>query len=228
MESRSLERGDVPAYLDTWFARPRKEGEATAAILSSCSKSGEECQAGLLRAATRPSEDSEMIASAEREDLGWKLERVGEGLIRYGLAAILIWVGLLKFTAYEAEAIEPLVANSPFLSWGYRVASVQGFAMLIGVAEIVFGLLIAARRFSPRLSAFGSFGAILMFLTTLSFTLTTPGVWQPGYGFPFPSPMPGQFLAKDLALLAAAVWTAGESLRAARHVEPGSQASVVS
>ncbi|MDQ2747707.1 MAG: DUF417 family protein, partial [Acidobacteriota bacterium] len=59
-------------------------------------------------------------------------------------------------------------------------------------------------------------GAIVMFLTTLSFLLTTPGVWQPGYGFPFASPSPGQFLAKDLLLLGAAVWTAGESLRATK------------
>ena len=57
--------------------------------------------------------------------------------------------------------------------------------------------------------------AIIMFLITLSFVLTTPGVWQPGYGFPFLAPNPGQFLAKDLLLLGAAVWTAGEALMAA-------------
>ncbi len=168
-----------------------------------------------------------MIASAERDDVGRRLEVAGEGLIRYGLVAILLWVGLLKFTAYEAEAIQPLVESSPLLSWGYQVASVRGFAMVIGTVEIVLGLLIAARRFSPKLSAIGSMGAIVIFLTTLSLTLTAPGVWQPGYGFPFPSPMPGQFLAKDLALLAAAVWTAGEAWRAAQHVEPNVQASAV-
>ena len=54
------------------------------------------------------------------------------------------------------------------------------------------------------------FGAIIMFLITLTFVLTTPG-----YGFPFPSPMSGQFLLKDLMLLGAAIWTAGEALRAA-------------
>jgi len=54
-----------------------------------------------------------------------------------------------------------------------------------------------------------------MFLLTLTFVLTTPGVWQPGYGFPFLS-MTGAFLAKDIMLLGAAVWTAGEALRAAR------------
>ena len=55
-----------------------------------------------------------------------------------------------------------------------------------------------------------------MFLITLSFLLTTPGVWQPSLGFPALSPSPGQFLAKDLVLLGAAIWTAGEALRAAR------------
>ncbi len=47
--------------------------------------------------------------------------------------------------------------------------------------------------------------------------LTTPGVWQPGFGVPFLSPMPGQFLAKDLTLFAVSIWTAGEALRAARR-----------
>jgi uncharacterized membrane protein YkgB len=55
-------------------------------------------------------------------------------------------------------------------------------------------------------------GVIFMALITLSFLLTTPGVWQPEYGFPYLSPMPGQFLAKDLLLLGAAIYTAGEAL----------------
>jgi len=87
--------------------------------------------------------------------------------------------------------------------------------MLIGTIEIILGLLIATRPFAPQISAIGSIGAIVMFLITLTFVFTTPGVWQPGYGFPFPSPMPGQFLAKDIISLGTAIWTAGEALRAA-------------
>ncbi len=94
--------------------------------------------------------------------------------------------------------------------------SVRSYSALIGVTEIVLGLLIAARSFSPKLSAIGSLGATIMFLITLTFVLTTPGVWQPGYGFPFPAFL-GQFLAKDVMLLGAALWTAGEALRAARR-----------
>ena len=153
----------------------------------------------------------------ETNDLGRTLEGVGEKVIRYGLVVILLWVGALKFTAYEAEGIQGLVANSPLMSWMYSVMSVRGASMLIGVVEIVLGLLIATRPFAPLLSAIGSFGVIIMSLITLTFIFTTPGVWQPGYGFPFPSPMPGQFLAKDLLMLGAAIWTAGEALRAARR-----------
>ena len=52
-----------------------------------------------------------------------------------------------------------------------------------------------------------------MFLTTLSFVITTPGVWQAGYGFPALAASPGQFLVKDVVLLGAAIWTLADSLR---------------
>ena len=65
-------------------------------------------------------------------------------------------------------------------------------------------------------SAVGSGLAAGMFLTTLSFLVTTPG-WEPNLGgFPALSAMPGQFLLKDIVLLGGALWTAGEALEAAR------------
>jgi uncharacterized membrane protein YkgB len=138
----------------------------------------------------------------ESNNWGITLEGVGKKIIRYGLGAVLLWIGALKFTAYEAEGIQGLVANSPLMSWGYSVMTVRGFAALIGIIEITLGILIALRPIAPKLSAIGSLGAIGMFLVTLTFVLTTPGVWQQGYGFPFLSPMPGQFLLKDLVNLA--------------------------
>ena len=159
--------------------------------------------------------------------LGDTLENLGANIIRYGLVVILLWVGALKFTAYEAEGIQGLIANSPLMSWMFSVMSVQAASMLIGTVEIIAGLMIAARSFAPQISAIGSFIAIGIFLITLHFLLTTPGVWQPGYGFPFPSPMPGQFIAKDLALLGIAVWSAGEALRAARRGEVVSNRTAV-
>lgn len=155
-------------------------------------------------------------AHTESRETDATLRRIGELVLRYGLVAIFLWIGLLKFTAYEAKNIEPFVSNSPIWSWAYQALGLRGVSNLIGVIEITVGLLIATRPFWPKLSAIGSFGSIITYLITLSFLLTTPGVWEPGYGFPFPSGMPGQFLLKDLVLLGASIWTAGEALQASR------------
>ena len=142
------------------------------------------------------------------------LENVGENVLRYGLVLVIFWIGCLKFTAYEAKGVYEHASNSPLLSWGYQLLDVRNFSRALGIVEIALALLIATRSFSPKASAVGSLGAILMFLTTLSFLLTTSGVWQPDYGFPSLSGAPGQFLAKDVVLLGAAIWTAGEALLA--------------
>jgi reactive chlorine resistance protein C len=98
--------------------------------------------------------------------------------------------------------------------------SVTAFSSLLGVIEIAIGVLIALRPLWPAGSALGSGLAVGMFLTTLSFLVTTPG-WEPSLGgFPAVSAMPGQFVLKDIVLLGAALWTAGEAW-AARPVRTG-------
>jgi uncharacterized membrane protein YkgB len=143
---------------------------------------------------------------------------VGRELARYGLVVVVAWIGLMKFTEYEAEGIRPFVANSPVMSWVYGLLSVQGFSAVLGVVEVAIALLIAARPFAPRASALGSALAIGMFLTTLSFLVTTPGVWEStAGGFPALSVVPGQFLIKDLALLGISLWTLGEAWNASER-----------
>ena len=44
-----------------------------------------------------------------------RLKSIGLNTARYGLVIVLLWIGGMKFTAYEAEGIRPLVANSPRL-----------------------------------------------------------------------------------------------------------------
>ena len=133
-----------------------------------------------------------------------RLKGIGTHITRYGLVIVLLWIGGMKFTAYEAEGIKPLVANSPLMSSVYRVMSVGGFSSLLGVVEITIGMLIALRPVWPMGSAVGSGLAAGMFLTTLSFLVTTPG-WEPSLGgFPALSAMPGQFLLKDVVLLGVA------------------------
>ncbi|HSF22849.1 MAG TPA: DUF417 family protein [Blastocatellia bacterium] len=107
------------------------------------------------------------------------------------------------------------VANSPLMSWAYSLFSIQGFSALLGVTEIVIALLIAARPLSARAALVGSASAVGMFSTTLSFLLTTPGVWETSAGgFPALSVVPGQFLIKDVVvLLGASLWMFGEDWR---------------
>ena len=158
-------------------------------------------------------------ATAQKQmSLSSRVEAVGRALARYGLVVVVGWIGLMKFTAYEAEGIRLYVAHSPLLSWVYGFLNVRDFSAVLGVVEVAIVLLIAARPFSPRASALGSALAVGMFLTTVSFLVTTPGVWEPSLGgFPALSALPGQFLIKDLALLGIALWSLGEAWRASEQ-----------
>ncbi len=143
------------------------------------------------------------------EARGAAIESTGIAILRYGVAFLLAFIGTLKFFAFEAQAIQPLVGNSPFLGWMYNVLSVQGASSLIGTMEIATAILIVTRRFAPLLSAVGSAAGVITFATTLSFLFSTPGALSPMH------PAWG-FLVKDIVLLGACVATAGEALRAAQ------------
>lgn len=146
-------------------------------------------------------------------DVGTKLEAAGGQVIRYGLVLVLLWIGAMKFTAYEANGISGLVKNSPLMSWTYRILSVQQFSAVLGLVEILTALLIAARPLSAKWSAVGSALALGTFVTTLTFLFSTPGVIEASIGFPAISVVPGQFLLKDAVLLGASIWTMGEALK---------------
>ena len=136
-----------------------------------------------------------------------KLQPLGTGVLRYGLVGLLLFWGGLKFAQSEAEAIQPLLAYSPLLSWMLAVFDVRTASAIIGVIEVMLALGILTRRLWPRVSGLASLGASGMFLVTLSFLFSTPGILDPM------SPALG-FLVKDLILLGAALYTAGEALHA--------------
>ncbi|RDH76264.1 DUF417 family protein [Mycolicibacterium moriokaense] len=140
----------------------------------------------------------------------------GGHLARYGLVVVIGWIGLMKFTAFEAHGIEPLVASSPLMSWLYNIFSVTTFSALLGVVEVAAALLLAVKPWAPRLSAVGSVIAIGLFVATLSFLVTTPGAFEASQGgFPMLGST-GQFLIKDVALLGVSVWTLADALRTAK------------
>jgi reactive chlorine resistance protein C len=168
----------------------------------------------MTRTMERRELNTPMMASITVDDN--MVQVVGAFLVRYGLALVIAWIGCMKFTAYEAAGIQPLVANSPLMSWVYAIFSERAFSAILGVVEVAVAVMIALRIVWPKVGAIGSALAIGMFLTTLSFMLSTPG-WEASLGgFPALSVVPGQFILKDLVLLGAAIWSLGEALSHAR------------
>ena len=161
------------------------------------------------------------------EALGNDISKLGSFGVFASLAIIYFWFGGMKFTAYEAEGLVPLVQNSPLLSWMHDIFSVRGFSTFLGFVEVTIGLLVAGRLVSPTLSAIGGFLSAGLFTTTLSFMISTPGVFEPSLGFPAISVAPGQFLLKDVGLLAASVLVLGHSLSTmGRRRMPSSRGSL--
>lgn len=151
--------------------------------------------------------------SNELNALGDSISNAGVQGIRFTTATVLGWIGAMKFTAYEAGAIEGLVASSPLTNWLYSVFSLQGASNFIGATEIAVAALIVAGAKFPKAALLGALGAMATFLVTASFLFTAP-VTEPSLGgFPALSVVPGQFLLKDIVLLAAAIFLAGDAVK---------------
>lgn len=127
-------------------------------------------------------------------------------LLRWALVVIFLWFGGMKFTAYEANGIAPFIVNSPIMSWLHALFGVQGASYVIGVLELSTAAALILGAFLPIFSALGAAMSAATYLITLTFILTTSGVAEAtAGGFPAISAMPGQFLLKDLVLLAASL-----------------------
>ena len=131
---------------------------------------------------------------------------------------MFLWFGGMKFTGYEANGIAPFIANSPIMSWLHVLFGVQGASYVIGVLELATAIALIAGAFNPIASALGAAMSCATYLITLSFFVSTPGVAEPtAGGFPAISAPIGQFLLKDLVLLAASVCLLLASVRAASN-----------
>jgi reactive chlorine resistance protein C len=136
---------------------------------------------------------------------------------RYALVIVIAWFGAMKFTYYESHGISPLVANSPFTSWIYHIMSISAFGRLLGLVELLTAALLALKPWLPKASILGGLLASLLFLNTLSFMITTPGIGEASAGgFPVLSAN-GQFLVKDIALLGLSLWLLADAIDAARR-----------
>jgi len=138
-----------------------------------------------------------------------RIGKVGGVVLRYSLVLFFLGFGFLKFTHQEAAGVAPLMAHSPFLFWVYPLLGVQGGSDLIGVIEIAMGASIAMRHINPLWSAYGSLATSGALIMTVSFLFTTPGL--------DPNSSDAGFLAKDITLFGAALWSSAEAFAAARQ-----------
>ena len=145
--------------------------------------------------------------------LGERITNIGTHAIRFSIVVVLGWIGAMKFTAYEAGAIEGLVKSSPLVSWLYDVLSLQGASNLIGFVEIVTAILLLIGIKFPRVALIGALAAATTFFVTTTFLFSAPG-WEASLGgFPYLSVVPGQFLLKDIVLFAGSVFLVGDALK---------------
>lgn len=151
--------------------------------------------------------------------IGNSINPVANVVLRASLVVILAWIGAMKFTTYEAEGIRPFIENSPFFGWTLRSVDMRTLSDTLGLIEIIVATMIAARPVSRYTAAVGGFFAATMFVTTLSFLITTPGTWVDDLGGAPAISVLGQFLIKDLGLLGIALWSIGEALTPARSAK---------
>ncbi len=156
--------------------------------------------------------DNARLTDTTTAPLGERIAAVGDLGLRLSLVLVLGWIGAMKFTAYEAGAIEGLVASSPLTAWLYSLFSLQGASNVIGSIEIATALALLLAPIHRTVALAGAAAATITFAVTLSFLFTAPG-WEGSLGgFPALSVVPGQFLLKDVVLLAASVSFLGRAL----------------
>jgi len=114
--------------------------------------------------------------------------RINGPFLRISLAIILAWIGVLKFVD-PSPVVGLLQASLPFLAF-------NAFVYLLGAVEIVVAILLVTGIFQ----AYAGLITVGLFLGTLTIFVIAPSVTN----FPTLS-LAGQFLLKDLGLLAAAV-----------------------
>ena len=171
-----------------------------------------------------------------------RAESWGITLTRIGIIVVLLWIGGLKVTQYEAEGIVPFVANSPVMSFlmdqpqdykahmnpeGKLVPENKAWhaehgtyfaSYLIGAIIVTLGILLCLHPWFPQAAAVGSFLVFGMAFVTLSFLVTTPESWVPAlgdtdHGFPFLSGR-GRLVIKDAIMMGGGLVTMADSAKA--------------
>lgn len=135
-------------------------------------------------------------------------EKLGYRISVFGVAIVLLWIGIFKFTTTEAKAIEPLVSNSFLMSWLYKILSLQGVSNLIGGVEIITAICLVLHFVWRKVGIVGGILSTMIFLATLSFLFTTPNVFNTVDGVPITE----FFILKDVMALGISLMVWGKSI----------------
>jgi len=138
------------------------------------------------------------------------LKLIGQFLLRYGLAIVFIWLGILKLKNSEADYMREVLSNSSLFGWSLKYITPYAFSQIVAYLQMGIGLLIALKPLARKLSFVGSLVAVVILLLSVTMLFSSGYVWQTGYGFPELSKL-GQSILKDVVLLGAAAWCAGDS-----------------
>ena len=103
------------------------------------------------------------------QPLGRSIAAFGDQALRFSIVIVLGWIGAMKFTAYEASAIEGLVTSSPLTAWLYGVFSLQTTSNLIGSIEVATALALVLAPLHRNIAIIGTAAATATFAVTLSF-----------------------------------------------------------
>ena len=114
-----------------------------------------------------------------------------------GMIVMLLWAGSFKMTRPGAEGIIPLVSNSPLISWHFKLLGPYIGADVIGLTEWLAAILIFAGYFRPKAGIVGGIITTVMFFTTSTMLITTPGATISYHGMRYMNNL-GLFLFKDV------------------------------
>lgn len=151
-----------------------------------------------------PSSNFEKIEDGLVRLAAWIEERNVSFLVSsIGMIVMLFWAGSFKMTRPGAEGIIPLVSNSPLIWWHFKVFGPYIGSDLIGLTEWLYATLIVVGYFRPKAGIAGGLVGVVIFFTTSTMLLTTPGALITVPGIPGMRYMSflGLFLYKDIISL---------------------------
>ena len=119
------------------------------------------------------------------------ISHIAYPFLRIAMGIVLVWIGGLKFV--DPSPVVGLIGASPF-----AFLASNGFVYLLGLGEVVVGALLFA-NIQVKYVGILTMG---LFVGTLAILILTPKVASGDAGFPLLS-LPGEFLLKDIVLMAA-------------------------